>query len=411
MTDVMQGVRVLEVAEHTFVPAASALLADWGAEVIKIEHVERGDAMRGLASTGVVAVMGNDVHALLEHSNRGKKSLGLDLTSPDGLDILYQLAATSRRVPHQQAPPRAHEAARSTSTTSARTTRTSSTCAAPARASADPTPTRARTTRSRSGPAPASPSAPPGPSTTTSSTPPGARLRRLDRRHDDRRRDHGRAVPPRAHRRGHRRRRVAARRRHVGDGAGDRAVAADRHPVDRAAGRRRCGATRWSATTRPATAGCVSLCCLQAGQYWPPLCEAIGRPELATDAALRRPRRRCSSTRPRRQAILARGRSPSARVDEWRERAGRLRRAVDGRAGHARGRRRPAVGRQRLHPGRATPPAGTPFRLVAAPVQFDEQPRRPRRAPEFNEHGDEILAELGLDWDAIIDLKVRGVVA
>ena len=53
MTAVMQGVRILEVAEHTFVPAASALLADWGAEVIKIEHVERGDAMRGLASSGV----------------------------------------------------------------------------------------------------------------------------------------------------------------------------------------------------------------------------------------------------------------------------------------------------------------------------------------------------------------------
>ncbi len=56
MTAVMQGVRVLEVAEHTFVPAASALLADWGAEVIKIEHVERGDAMRGLAKSGL-AVM------------------------------------------------------------------------------------------------------------------------------------------------------------------------------------------------------------------------------------------------------------------------------------------------------------------------------------------------------------------
>ncbi len=39
--------------------------------------------------------MPSDVHALLEHSNRGKKSLGLDLTSPDGLEILYKLAATS----------------------------------------------------------------------------------------------------------------------------------------------------------------------------------------------------------------------------------------------------------------------------------------------------------------------------
>ena len=94
MTAVMNGVRVLEVAEHTFVPAASALLSDWGADVIKIEHVERGDAMRGLASSGVVTLP-KDVHALLEHSNRGKRSLALDLTSEEGLTILYRLAETS----------------------------------------------------------------------------------------------------------------------------------------------------------------------------------------------------------------------------------------------------------------------------------------------------------------------------
>src|SRR5688572_2981283 len=94
MTQVMEGVRVLEVAEHTFVPAASALLADWGAEVIKIEPVERGDAMRGLASTGL-AIVPNNIHVLMEHSNRGKKSLGLDLATPEGAEILYKLAATA----------------------------------------------------------------------------------------------------------------------------------------------------------------------------------------------------------------------------------------------------------------------------------------------------------------------------
>ena len=94
MTAVLEGVVVLEVAEHTFVPAASALLADWGATVIKIEPIERGDAMRGLAATGVVSISGG-VHALLEHSNRGKRSLALDLTTPEGLEILYKLAATA----------------------------------------------------------------------------------------------------------------------------------------------------------------------------------------------------------------------------------------------------------------------------------------------------------------------------
>jgi len=94
MSRPMEGIRILEVAEQTFVPAASAILADWGAEVIKIEHVERGDAIRGLAGSGMV-MFDTKVLVLAEHSNRGKKSLALDLTSPEGRDILYRLAATS----------------------------------------------------------------------------------------------------------------------------------------------------------------------------------------------------------------------------------------------------------------------------------------------------------------------------
>ncbi len=41
MIAAMEGIRILEVAEHTFVPAASGILADWGADVIKIEHAAR----------------------------------------------------------------------------------------------------------------------------------------------------------------------------------------------------------------------------------------------------------------------------------------------------------------------------------------------------------------------------------
>ena len=94
MADIMEGIRILEVAEHTFVPAASAVLADWGADVIKVEHPERGDAMRGLASSGVMPNFGN-VHVLLEHSNRGKRSIGIDVQTEAGLELIYKLAATS----------------------------------------------------------------------------------------------------------------------------------------------------------------------------------------------------------------------------------------------------------------------------------------------------------------------------
>jgi len=105
MTAVMSGIRILEVAEHTFVPAASAILADWGADVIKVEHVERGDAMRGLASTGVMDLGSGNVHVILEHSNRGKRSIALDLSSDEGREILYRLAAScdvflTNKVPH-----------------------------------------------------------------------------------------------------------------------------------------------------------------------------------------------------------------------------------------------------------------------------------------------------------------------
>jgi len=54
---------------------------------------------------------------------------------------------------------------------------------------------------------------------------------------------------------------------------------------------------------------------------------------------------------------------------------------------------------------------GSSFRLVAPPVQYGGKPPEPKRSPTFNEHGDDILAALGLDWDTVIDLKVRGVVA
>jgi crotonobetainyl-CoA:carnitine CoA-transferase CaiB-like acyl-CoA transferase len=54
VNDVLAGVRVLEVAAWTFVPAAGAVLAEWGAEVIKVEPRDGGDPQRGLVTMGLV---------------------------------------------------------------------------------------------------------------------------------------------------------------------------------------------------------------------------------------------------------------------------------------------------------------------------------------------------------------------
>ena len=84
----------MELATWMFVPAAGAVLADWGADVIKIEHPETGDPQRGLISSGMVPTAGS-VNYLVEQPNRGKRSVGIDVSTPDGLETLMQLVETA----------------------------------------------------------------------------------------------------------------------------------------------------------------------------------------------------------------------------------------------------------------------------------------------------------------------------
>jgi crotonobetainyl-CoA:carnitine CoA-transferase CaiB-like acyl-CoA transferase len=85
----MEGVRVVEVAEHTFVPAASMILADWGADVIKVERASGGgDAARTMR---VIQRPGLRSNPFFEAANRGKRSVALDLTQAEGREQLYSL--------------------------------------------------------------------------------------------------------------------------------------------------------------------------------------------------------------------------------------------------------------------------------------------------------------------------------
>jgi crotonobetainyl-CoA:carnitine CoA-transferase CaiB-like acyl-CoA transferase len=92
MYDVLEGVKVLEVASWTFVPTAGAVLADWGAEVIKIEHPAIGDPQRGLTS---ILNLGNQINPMLEIPNRGKRGLAVDMSMPEGRELLYRLVRDS----------------------------------------------------------------------------------------------------------------------------------------------------------------------------------------------------------------------------------------------------------------------------------------------------------------------------
>ncbi|WP_109526654.1 MULTISPECIES: CaiB/BaiF CoA transferase family protein [Nocardia] len=95
MTNVLDGVRIIEVAMWTFVPSAGAVLAEWGADVVKIEHPVTGDAQRGLVNSKFLPQQAGGVNYMMEVPNRGKRSFGLDLTSDEGRELLYVLCKTA----------------------------------------------------------------------------------------------------------------------------------------------------------------------------------------------------------------------------------------------------------------------------------------------------------------------------
>lgn len=79
---------------YGFVPSAGAVLADWGADVIKVEHAVTGDPQRGLRQIGRFRVDG-DPNPNVEHANRGKRSIGVDMSVPEGRAVIHELARGS----------------------------------------------------------------------------------------------------------------------------------------------------------------------------------------------------------------------------------------------------------------------------------------------------------------------------
>jgi len=147
---------------------------------------------------------------------------------------------------------------------------------------------------------------------------------------------------------------------------------------------------------------------LQAAQYWADFCEHVERPDLATDARFDSAEK-LGTNASEGVAILQevfKGRT----LAEWTERFQTLK----GQWAPIQNTLEVAADEQVRANGyiaRTATAEGVEFELVASPVQFDEKPTGTNRAPEFNEHGDEILREIGLDMERILELKACGAVA
>jgi crotonobetainyl-CoA:carnitine CoA-transferase CaiB-like acyl-CoA transferase len=88
--DVLAGVKVVELSMYAFAPSSAAVLADWGAEVVKVVPPEHADPMMG---TPVAALPTTDVGVafMWEVLNRGKRCVAVDVSTRAGHDVVLEL--------------------------------------------------------------------------------------------------------------------------------------------------------------------------------------------------------------------------------------------------------------------------------------------------------------------------------
>ena len=403
MQHVLAGIRVVEVASWTFVPISGAVLAEWGADVIKIEHPESGDPQRGLVSSGLVPG-GSGVNFMFEIPNRGKRSVGLDISTDDGRELLYRLVETADVFVTNYLPDVRGRLgidvdeirARNPNIIYVRGTGQGTRGPDAARGGFD-----GASFWARSGPAMAF-------------------------------KDPAAEWP-------------VDQRPAFGDVLGGLTIAGgisaalvrrERTGVASIVDVSLLGLGLWSLApevtsaklyegveipsfdrdsipnplvgTYPTKDGrFIALVLLQADRYWPDLCAHLERPDLLED-----PRFRDGASRfeHRRECIqVLRDVFRTRTYDEWRKRLETLQgvwaplqtplEVHDDRQVVANGYLEPI-----------TAPSGEPFVLPANPVQFDETPPLVHAAPEHGEHTDEVLLELGLTYDEILERKVTGAV-
>jgi crotonobetainyl-CoA:carnitine CoA-transferase CaiB-like acyl-CoA transferase len=402
-TGPLDGVRVVEVATHVYVPIAGALLAEWGATVVKVEHPETGDPYRGLVTSGL-HTLHQGFDPFFQSANRSKRSVGVDLGHPDGRAVLARLIAdadvftTSLRTDARRRLGLDVDAVRADNPTVIYVRGTAFGARGPdaARGGYDTGSYWARSGMQHLFTAPDDPW--PMPARPAS----GDLLGGLAL---------AGAVGTALYRR------ATTGEPSVIDGSllatGIWQVGPDvvnARLGDDTHARRPDRYETWNPLMLPyrtADDRFVALMALTPDRHWADLCARLGRPDLADDPrfvdldARRRNARACVE---RLETAFA-----ERPLDAWRA-------ALAGFAGEWAVVQTPGEVhddpqvRANGHLADVAMSDEVSLPMVTSPVQFDGKPGRPRRAPEHGEHTEEVLLELGLTWDEITALKAGGAI-
>lgn len=402
MTKPLAGIKVVEVAMWAFVPACGGILSDLGADVIKVEPPS-GDPLRGLDIGELGAKKRVDLS--WESYNRGKRSITLDLKQEAGREVLMKLTEDADVFLTNLLPPARKSMGIDAESIRARFPNiiyASGSATGPngpdsAKGGYDAITFWARggVSSSVTSDEDAAPVGPPGPAfgdTLSGSMLAGAICAAIAKRAL-----HGEASVVDVSLLGTA---MWSMQRYIAQATMD---GVQRFPRPRD----RVPYNVLSYTYRTSDNRFVALCMLQADKYWPKFCDVAGRPDLAADP-------RFADARARRENALACFEEVSALfaskpLAEWRmilgnqdgqwdvvQDVGEIKDDVQAKANNL---------LQNVDYG-----DGSTIPLVAVPMLFDGEAMPARRSPDLGESSDAILESLGYDEDAIIDLKVHGVV-
>ena len=401
----LDGVRVVEVAMWGFVTSAGAVLADWGADVIKVEHAVTGDPQRGLKRTGAFVVEG-DINVNFEHPNRGKRSVGVDIGTESGRALLDDLIKTADVFLTSLLP-----SARRKFRIEVDDVRAVNPKVIYARGSAlgargdeaerggyDMTAfwCRAATAQSLTPPDIEGIIGPPAPA--YGDTISGTNLAG------------GIAAA------------LFARERNgepsvvdvslLGSGLWSMGLAVDssimaNKPAVAAPTGVRAALNPLTSMYRTSDGRYISLVMLQPMRYWAEFCQHIDRPELADDERFNSYEGLEQNSAAACEAIAAT--IASQPLSHWSARFA----TMSGPWAPVQDTLQAAADKQIRQNGYITTVKavdGSDFELVASPVQFDGADAELQRAPQFAEHTDDVLQSLGYDMDRIIELKIEGAI-